>query len=180
MTQTLLERVAHMGFADYDPGVIIAAVNELQPLGKQQALAQIDAYLQQHDTAHDGPGIFWLLRVLFDLPQGQRFPSVRLGQPTLAPPADADALPRFPIMLVNDVPLLVVQGYTLSGFPEPITDHVAFFRSHGVIRSAALAPLAQAAVVKTFRQQWQVAYGPADNPAIFAFIDTQLARLSGP
>src|SRR4051812_37061292 len=119
-----LDKAARMPLDEYNPDLVIDAVNALQPLGKQKALDAIKAYLAKAGNAGNAAvGLFWVLRTSFDLPAGQAFPPVRLGQPDVPPPASPDALPRFPIVVARDEPLLVVRGYALGGFPEPVTAH---------------------------------------------------------
>ena len=173
---SMLDKVATMRVEDYDPVIVVEAVNALQPLGQAKALEAIDAYLAARRKGESSPGLFWLLRVLFDVPAGAAFPPVRLGQPDVAPPASVALLPRFPIVIVDDVPLLVVSGYMLGGLPEPVESHVAYFRAHGVIRAAPLAPAAATADVEAdFARVWRAAYG-ADAPDVSAHVRAQLAR----
>jgi hypothetical protein len=168
-----LARAAALGFDDYDPGLVAEAVNELQPLG-DTALQPVERLLSQHDPANPPLGLFWILRTLFDAPE---FPPVRLGEPTVPPPAGAE-LPRFPIVLALDLPLLAVRGYALAGFAEPVEHHVTYYRQHGTVRTAPLAPGAPDAALAEFERQWTSAYGPdapSEGPAVAR---EQLARLS--
>ncbi|KAB8141286.1 hypothetical protein F8S13_19515 [Chloroflexia bacterium SDU3-3] len=170
----MLAHVAVMEFEDYNPVDVIAAVNELLPLGKEQALAQIGAARPQ------GYGLFWLLRTLFDLPEGQAFPPVLLGQPSIPPPANPQAIPRFPILIVQDVPLLVVGGYFLGGFPEPVEAHIRYFQAHGLLRAAPLAPPgASDVLLAEFQERWALAYGSAYSAEAAAVVKGQLARVFG-
>jgi hypothetical protein len=173
-----LDKAARMQIGEYNPDLVVDAVNALQPLGKQKALEDIKAYLAQRGPAgNDAAGLFWVLRALFDIPPGQAFPPVRLGQPDVAPPASPDALPRFPIVVARDVPLLVVRGYALGGFPEPVTAHVGYFEAHGTLRAAPLAPArSRADVTAEFARQWAAAYG-GSPPDVSALIAAQLARM---
>src|SRR5262245_13157803 len=94
---------------DYDPGVVISAVNALLPLGKNAALSEVAA-LEPEPPAS---GLFWVLRVLFEVPDPPGFPPVILGTPAIPPPSDPASLPRYPIVVVRDVPLLIAGGYVL-------------------------------------------------------------------
>lgn len=136
----LLDRAANMGFDDYNPAHVIAAVNALRPLGKEEALARIDSYLEGRDGLPYPDGLFWVLRTLFEMPAGRPFPPAGIGRPNISPPAGAEHLPRFPVVVVQDVPLLVVRGYALAGLPEPVERHVAYFRAHGVLPARSLTP----------------------------------------
>ena len=170
-------RAASMRFTDYDPSKVIEAVNELRVLGKDGALEQVNGYLASHRD-DDSYGLFWVLRVLFDVPADPGFPPVSIGQPSIPPPADPATLPRFPIAIVRDVPLLVVDGYTLGGLPQGVEDHVAYFREHGTIREEPLTPPASAEGLEDeFLELWRTAYGEAHTRQALATIGPQLAKL---
>ncbi|HEX5272909.1 MAG TPA: hypothetical protein VFW33_20570, partial [Gemmataceae bacterium] len=64
-----------------------------------------------------------------------------IGAPSpWAEPEDRRLIPRYPIALVDDVPLLVVGGYSGGGLPEPVASHVEYYRKQGRIRAAPLVP----------------------------------------
>jgi hypothetical protein len=124
----------------FDPLALIRAVNALVPLGKDRALAAIDEYLRVSSWLDDDgrAGVFLILRALFDVPAGG-MPAMMVGgaAPT---PTDPRALPRFPLAIVDDVPLKLVYGYSLGGMAEQPEDDVAAFRKSGTIRKKPLAP----------------------------------------
>jgi hypothetical protein len=49
-------------------------------------------------------------------------------------------LPRSPILLLDDIPILLVSSYELAGPAEPPEEHVAYFKEHGRIRDKPLVP----------------------------------------
>ena len=55
-------------------------------------------------------------------------------------PTNRHLLPRFPISMERDIPLLLVRGYMLGGRAEPVEEHVEYFRTNGVLRSKPLTP----------------------------------------
>jgi hypothetical protein len=178
MSRAVLEPAATIPLDAYDPAAVIRAVNALQPLGTARALDAIDAYLAGRAAGQETTGLFWVLRVLFDVPAAVGFPPVGLGQPTIPPPADPAALPRYPIVMARDVPLLAVRGYFLGGLPEPVEAHVAYFRAHGTIRPQPLRPPAGLdGVEEDFLRQWRAAYGDAHTAEVRATIQEQLRRL---
>jgi hypothetical protein len=175
MSVATLDEVAAMGVGEYDPLKVVDAVNALQPLGKERALDEIS---DRGDARGYPYGLVWVLRVLFDVPEGTGFPPVRLGTPTIPPPPDPAKLPRFPIVMVRDVPLLAVRGYILRGLPEPIESQVEFYREHGSIRSQPLAPPASPeGVADEFARQWRAAYGEEYLDAALDTVSEQIARL---
>jgi hypothetical protein len=128
---------------DYDPLLIIQIVNTLQPLGKEKALAAIEEYLRVASSFHSPAreGVFLVLRVLFDVPTDPGYmPHMYVGAPSPATPKDSKEFPRFPILIQDDVPLLLVSGYVLAGFPEQPESHVKYFRENGQLRKALLQP----------------------------------------
>ena len=177
MTTATLARAADMQFEDYDPAHVVDAVNELQPLGKEAALERVEEFLSARGPQQPSYGLFWVLRVLFDVPAEQGFPPVRIGQPSVSPPSKSGPLPRFPIVIADDVPLLAVRGYSLAGLAEGVDAHVAYFREHGTLRSAPLSPSPEGAA-NEFLRQWKAAYGesyPEEGPQVAR---EQLARMS--
>ncbi len=132
----------HSGYG-YDPLAVIRIVNSLQPLGKDRALAAIDEYVRVSSVFHSSgrDGVFLVLRVLFDVPADPGYmPTMGVGMPLLGAPKDAKRLPRFPIMVQDDVPVLLATGYILSGRAEPPERHVTYFREHGRLRDKPLVP----------------------------------------
>jgi hypothetical protein len=166
-----LELAAGMSFQDYRPGLVVGAVNELQPLGKDPALARI----QRQARGGRATGLFWVLRVLFDPPADQPCPPVQLGRPTTPPPEDPAALPRFPIVVARDAPFLVIQDYALGGKAEPVQAHIAWFREHGLLREAPLEPPPDGDGVRDeFAAVWRAACGEAHLDAVMSLVDRQL------
>jgi hypothetical protein len=168
-----------MAVEDYNPAHVMAAVNAMQPLGKEGALEQIVSYLESRNQWQAATGLFWVLRVLFEMPAGQRFPPVRIGQPDIPPPTDPEALPRFPIVMVREIPFLAVSGYVLGGLPESLTSHVDTFWIQGIIRKQPLMiPASLEGVEEEFLQVWKAAYGNAYITEALATIKAQIARLA--
>jgi hypothetical protein len=176
-----LERAAAMPVATYDPATVIAAVNALQPLGKGRALEQIDSCLGGLPAAAYPSGLLWVLRVLFDVPETLGFPPVVMGTPDVPAPADPATLPRFPIVILREIPFLVVREFTLFGLPEPVHVHVAYFRRHGVLRATPLTPAADPdRLEEEFLRLWHNAYGDADAARALERIREQSTRLVRP
>jgi len=127
----------------YDPRRIVQAVNALQPLGKEKALAALGEYLRVASRFHDSgrEGVFLILRCLFDVPADPGFmPHMYCGAPSMSPPEDPKKAPRFPIVIQGDVPLLLITGYNLAGHPEQPESHLEYFRKHGQVRKQPLVP----------------------------------------
>ncbi|HEX4418547.1 MAG TPA: hypothetical protein VH165_11635, partial [Kofleriaceae bacterium] len=131
----LLQRASGSDFTAYDPTAVIEAVNALIPLGKAGALAALDKFIAGCDlTRHPHEGLFLVMRVIFD---ANPHPPLRLGGSRLQPPDLATAIPRFPILMVEEVPLMLVDAYELAGLPEQLSTHLDYYRQHGQL----VAPL---------------------------------------
>jgi len=128
----------------YNPRGVIRAVNALQPLGKEKALAAVAEYLRIAPDWFDAPavnGTFLVLRTLFEIPSPPgHMPVMLVGQPSPMGPEDLTKIPRFPIYIQDDIPFLIVSGYSLFGQAEDPRKHLNYFRKHGVIRSLPLVP----------------------------------------
>ncbi|MEP6755186.1 MAG: hypothetical protein ABJA67_06780 [Chthonomonadales bacterium] len=82
-----------------------------------------------------GHEMFSLLRILFEVPKNTgAMPPMMIGAPYPTPPEDPRKFPRWPIVMVDDLPFSVCPTYTLMGFPEHWTDHLKYFEKHGIIK----------------------------------------------
>lgn len=175
-----LARVAATSFDDYSPALVAAAVNDLRPLGAAAALAAIRGAGTSVPPPPGATGLLWAARVLFDLPDGVAFPRVRLGTPVVAPPRELAEIPRFPVLLEQDVPFLLVRGYELAGLPESLDDHLAVYDDAGTVREAALDPAAPSAdLERAVLARWAAAHAGATAPDVADLVAAQLARLRG-
>lgn len=138
----LIDRAPDFDAAGYDPLPVIQITNALQPLGKRKALAALTEYLRlAPDWTEARHGVFLVLRTLFDVPVPPGYmPPMFVGQPSPAKPKDPRTLPRFPIAILDDVPINLVNGYMLFGSEEAVEAHVEYFEKHGVLRAAPLKP----------------------------------------
>ena len=173
MSGAALGRVAAMRSDDYDPGLVVAAVNALQPLGKDAALAEI-AKTPESPPAN---GLFWVLRVLFDVADPPGFPPVHLGTPLIPPPSDPGRLARYPIALVRDVPLLVAGGYVLRGLAEPVRAHIDYYREHGSARDRPLEPAESPDDVRDELLELWTSAGGEHREQVLHVVSAQLARM---
>lgn len=141
--QRLLELLAAVpSYNDrLEPLALVRAVNALHPLGKARALDVVDEFLRVSSWLDDPgrEGVFLVMRVLFEVPAGG-MPAMAVGAPSPAPPNDPTLLPRFPIVMIGDLPLKLVGGYMLAGHPQHPEDDVAAFRKVGTLRARPLAP----------------------------------------
>ena len=140
----VIDRAPAISGWEYNPLPLIEVVNALQPLGKAKALMAIDEYFRvasSHDWKATEGGLFLVLRVLFEVPANPgHMPPMNLGATSTPNAEDPTRVPRFPIALVDDIPLLLISGYIMSGPPVTVEKHFAHFRERGTLRSRPLVP----------------------------------------
>jgi hypothetical protein len=127
----------------FNPQDLVAAVNALQPLGKDLAVAALAEYLRVCPSVDNSSreGVFLILRALFEVPVDPGFlPRMLAGAPDPPEPRDPRKLPRFPLAIEGDIPFMLVHGYELGGHPQDPGDHLRYFREHGTLRAKPLAP----------------------------------------
>ncbi len=141
----LLDTAPGLEGYSYNPLPVIQIVNTLQPLGKEKALAAIGEYIRVSDqwSSFEGPrsGLFLVLRVLFDVPKSvDPSQAGAFGAPSPPGPKDPHRIPRFPIVLVDNIPLMLAGGYSLEGMATPMEEVLAFFRDNGQLHPEPLVP----------------------------------------
>jgi hypothetical protein len=138
----------------YNPRWVIRAVNALQPLGKEKALAAVSEFMRVSSEMTDTDSweyLILVLRSLFEVPdiptafyddETPKLPGVMLPDTTnWIGLDDPRLLPRFPITIEGDIPFLLSTGprFSTGPGPEPLL-HVAYFRKYGTLRAKPLAP----------------------------------------
>ncbi len=124
-----------------DPLQLIRVTNYLLPLGKAKALAIVSEYGRVGGADWDETWLFLLLRTLFDVPDPPGYmPEMFIGAMAPDPGRDRRKFPRYPIVIVDEVPFSVLWGVSLGGMPEPIGMDVEHFRKHGTLRTRPLRP----------------------------------------
>jgi hypothetical protein len=172
-----LDRLAATSFDDYSPLLVAGVVNDLLGMRREDVLGRIAVAAAGVPPPPECTGLLWLMRVLFDLPPGLSFPTVRLGSPSVPPPRRGNALPRFPIDIFEDVPFLVVPGYVLGGLPQGVEEDISFFAEYGMMRETALCPAkGNTQLMEEFISHWRGAYGGEVAPDISSLVADQMAR----
>lgn len=185
-----LDAVGTLGGHDYDPRPVIAAVNALQPLGKERGVALLKRYLAARPGADGRDALFVVLRTVLDPPPDATRPPgactpaqkevaaggcwrpPRLGAPVPAAPEELRSL-RFPAFVLGDVPLSLVSGYQLGGEAEPLADHLAALAPLGTWRAAPLAPKTAGEIRYLFMHYGQWSTGSE----VGRMVEAQLRRL---
>lgn len=178
---TPLAAAANSDFAHFNPGALIAAVNALLPLGKDGALAAIEGHLAAADRSADPQhGLFLVLRLLFEVPASGH-PPLHIGIPKAAEPSDPRSLPYFPLLLVDDIPLLLVTTFVLGGSAQPVEAHVQYYRANGILRSKPLTvPKVTDAgdILRRAAELYRRAYGADPKRAQLDMLAAQLQRMA--
>jgi hypothetical protein len=169
----------------FRPQDVIKIVNTLQPLGKRKVLALVQEYLRVTSGWHSGR-VHPVLRVLFDVPDKMgRHPPVYPGCCVPEAPKDPNLLPRFPMIVVDGIPLVLVDGYVFGGDPEPADLQLPYYRDHCSLREKPLRPGPRPwRALKTFMESPKWFYGkdpasPESNDAKI-LIARQLLTLMKP
>ncbi len=104
---------------DYRCEDMVRAVNKLRQLGKDRALAAMEAYCKQSQTGNADIKVIMITKLLFVNPAG--WPSPILGRPfPLVKTNGLAQFPIFPLAIYDGVPFLLVEGYEGEGlFDSP-------------------------------------------------------------
>jgi hypothetical protein len=139
----ILDDVTSYDSGSYNPRTVIRAVNELQPLGKEKALAVIEEFLRVIEPEHGHGDICSVLRVLFDVPDEPGYmPKMFAGDIWPSSPKDEKLVPRFPISIEGEIPFLLTDDNSGDGPGPPPRpqEHIDYFRRHGRLRARPLQP----------------------------------------
>jgi hypothetical protein len=138
----------------WNPVMLVRAVNHLQSLGKQKAIAELreflkiarDSFRANRDPADidtsDEQCVFLIVRLLFELEvTSGTLPDLYIGAMWLRPEkTDSSFWPLYPLALQDDVPFLLIDGVLLSGYPQHPSSHVDWAEKHGKLRAQPLRP----------------------------------------
>ena len=178
-TDGLLAALGPLSMSVYDPVPVIAAVNHLQPMGKAKGVAAIRAWLKGRRAAKAQipTGIYAVLRVLLPAPPKTRLRPPALGAPAPTPTDEQTKhLPDFPILILDGVPLSVVDGYMLGGMAEPAGMYLDYLDKEGRWLAQPLVPKSAGSVRYTL-----IHFGLyAGTHPVSRAIEGQLKRLEGP
>jgi hypothetical protein len=143
-----------VGQKGFNPAALVRAVNHLQALGKDRAIAELRAFLKiaracqfvERDPANidtsDRDCVFLIVRLLFEPadPKGQR-PWLRVGRMLPSPAAEDKALwPLFPLALQDDIPFIVMDFIDSGWVAKDPGIHVDWAEKHGKLRARPLRP----------------------------------------
>ena len=142
----LLEQMPNTSGYMFDPLPLIRSVNALCPLGKNRAMDTIGRFmrLQKVGESFDALslcGVLALLLCLFGVPNPPGyFLSASDIEADPLPPVDRKLSPRFPIAIVDDVPLLLVYSANFVYSKVKVTHFMEVLRAKGKFRTAVMRP----------------------------------------
>lgn len=179
-----LDAVGDLAADRFHPGRALAAATALLALPPAERVAALRRYLSARPDPPEG--LFAVVRLLVEIPPltaaKTEFPGVlqpgylrppALGASLPAEPADLRQVPRWPVIDLHDVPLVVVSGYQLGGQAEPLSMHLDGLQ--GATWRTALRP-GPAGAVRMDLIHWGAW---ASDAAISAALEGQLRRYEG-
>jgi hypothetical protein len=156
----------------FSPTALIQAVNTLHALGQREAGRVIRSYAKIAARIHDETvlqenRLFFIIRLLF-MPraEGECMPVMRMGLGNVTCPEEDPRWSLFPLVLVDDVPFLLVTGYTVGGARGSPLAHLDYCIKHCTWRTRPLAPTSSpiAAVEKLLiSRQWRELFEMFEN-----------------
>ena len=163
-----LEQLYTMRPETYDAHLLASIANALQALGKDEFLTRVRTFYATKSEIGGGFGLFLLLRIQFDLPEGQSYPSLKMGKPDLDPPAKISDFNRFPILLVDDIPCLLIAGYFSTGPSSSLVDQLNFYQENGLWRDKPFVASTDRSVEDLYQQfkiEWEKVFGSRTIPS---------------
>lgn len=127
----------------YSPLPLIRAVNGFQSMGKDRALAAMVEYVRsaKDPALDDVQSLFLVLLCLFDIPNPPgHMPEIPFGASQPPGPVDQRLVPRFPLVLLEDIPLLLYMGTEYAGETSSTKPFLTQLQKFGQIRSRPLHP----------------------------------------
>jgi hypothetical protein len=138
---SMLSYKGHPWVGNEDPRWAIKVVNTLAPLGKRKALAAIEEYGRVWPfLSFNKEEMSKLLRVLFDVPKETGYMPDSPFRWVTPPPEDRKRVPRFPMVILGDVPLQIATSPPSYGPDPDFAKDLAWFRDHATIRTKPLHP----------------------------------------
>lgn len=145
-----------------DPLGLIRATNYLYNLGTDKTRAVLKEVSRVGGSGIEGYWLFWLAFTVFDVPSPPGFfDTPRIGALSPQPPARRTSSPRFPIILIDDVPFSVSVGLSINGLPETFGGYMDRLPRMTLVRSSPLRPPDDpfTALLKLIRsREWALIY----------------------
>lgn len=161
----------------YRPMLIVNAVNSLVRLGKDDAITVIRQYINEASPER-AEGVFFVLRVLFNIPRLGYMPEMYVGEFMPRPQIDRRRIPHYPLALFNDIPLLLSFALEGGGRPQPVTEHLEYYSKNCSMRKSPLVPtINKSDVLTRFKSTNQWIYRKDYYPGISDHTAKQYASM---
>jgi hypothetical protein len=164
----------------YNPSLLIRCTNDLLPLGKDSSIAAIKSAFERGNSDAEGYGLFLLLRIVFELPPAMDDPEMHFGKTDINPSESKSQVNRFPLLIVNSIPFLVVQRTFMTGVGESLDKHLSFYREFGQFRTTPLhfdTDLSKVELFELVKAEWRNVYPTIEFSTIQAEMEQQIRYL---
>jgi hypothetical protein len=139
---------------DFNPTMLVRAVNHLHALGKERAIAELRNYLeiarQSSHVTRDPADIdtsnhqcvLLIVRLLFEpADPADKLPGLFIGAMSPSPPPEGkEQWPLFPLYVQEDIPFLLIRGTWGTGTPRHPSRTVDWAEKFGKLREKPLRP----------------------------------------
>jgi hypothetical protein len=119
------------------------------------------------------------MRILFDVPEHPGYmPGAEVGSSPL--PVAPKRIPRFPIVIIDDLPLYIETPPTiLLGQPPSLISHVNFYHDHAKVRAKPLHPTNKPTQIylKYIKEYAGLYADSKEDDAAISSVKSQLQRL---
>jgi len=180
-----LDAVGPLAGGSFHPGRALTAMQALMELPEADRVPLLRQYAKTRIGVPEG--VFAVVRALVEVPSKDQaaspWPGVlqpghlrppALGGPSPAQPDDLTMVPRWPVVMLEDVPLVVVSDYVLGGKAEPLAMHLEGLEE-ATWRTKPLSP-GSAGSLRYLLLHWGRWSG---NPEVSAMLEGQLKRYEG-
>jgi hypothetical protein len=175
-----LDSVCAMKPSHYDPSIMVRCTNRLLVLRKDSLLVVVQSAFERNSGNAEGYGLFLALRMVFNLTSNMTYPEMHFGKPDIERSRSKSVANRYPILLVNDIPFLVVQRTFMTGVGESIDKHLSFYKKFGQLRTVPIlfkTDLPKKELLERVKTTWANVYPDTVFSRIQAEIEQQIQLL---
>ena len=144
----LINRASDWPFSNPDGVMLVQAVNALQRLSKDRALATLEQFVEltreegYYESRDRSEIVFWIVHVLFEpIRTDERIPPPAIAVFLIHRESpQATNWPHDPLAIIGDLPFMVGVRIGMGGMPESPEDRLAWVRRNCVLRDQPLQP----------------------------------------
>ena len=177
MSAELFERVPIVDGANYCPALMIECANQCLNENKELLFRSLIKYSESLSTEEQRK-IFVFLRVIFELPNDEPyFPAAPIGQPSFGLPEKPELFPRFPILVMSDIPFLLSHSYTLIGYPARAEPEIKRFFKNYELRQRCFEPFVEDSLRQRLDTHIEKYVRSVRKQRVMLMLDDQLSRM---